>query len=388
MHSNGLVYDRVGTPADFMDLRDEWDGLVTSLSDTVFLTHTWLANWLVFLGEDWDVRTVTARDAGRLVAAIPLASRRTAGGVRRTEFMGSGTLTPNHLDVLALPEYRQTATRGFAHLLMEDAGEWDVLDLDKLPEDSSTAAELLTALSAGGARCELDDSAVCPYAELPATYEEFLASRSKTARRHTRERTRCIERENPQARFGMVRDEEELEAALGTLVRLHQQRWEERGYVGSFADPAVVRFHEATTRDLLRDGKLRFFTLTNDGEVMAALLCYRTNHTVQAYSCAFDPTWSSYRPGMVLGAYAIEQSILDGASRYDHLEGDEAHKASWAGHERRNVRLRAFSTSARGRAARLQHRANARAIEIARQVMPAPMRESLLKVAARARSAR
>lgn len=387
MTSASLTVETITTPAGFDGLRDEWNTLAAS-ADTVFLTHAWLSNWLRFLGQRQEPRVLLARDGARLVAALPLALGAGGAGIRTLRFMGSGTLTPNHLDVLAEEGYRDGAVSAFAAKVLAKSGSWDVIDLDKLPADTDTAEQLRSAFTAAGLPTSLADSAVCPYAVLPANYDEYFSSLSKSARRHTRERIRCIGREHPEARFGMVATEDELDRALEALVRLHQQRWEERGYAGSFHDPRIVEFHRATARDAFEQGFLRFYTLTEGETVAAAVLCYRMNGSVQAYSCAFEPSWGTYRPGMVLGAYAIEQSIAEGASRYDHLEGDEAHKSTWAGHVRDNVRLHAFGRGARGRLAHGMVLAQARAIDAGRRVMPAETREAVRKRLSKLRAAR
>lgn len=385
MGSSTLALETVRTHSGFDGLRDEWNALAGVAADTVFLTHAWLSNWLTHLGQAHDPLVLVARHDGQLVAALPLARRRRGPGVRVVEFMGSGTLTPNHLDVLAYEEHREAARETFVQHLLAERSEWDVLDLDKLPADTGTARYLERAFAGAGVPVSLAFSAVCPYAQLPDTYDEYFAGLSKSARRHTRERIRCIGREHPEARFGTVSTAEELDRALDALVRLHQQRWEARGYAGSFADPRVVAFHRDMSRDAFEEGFLRFHTLTEGDRVIACILCYRMNGSVQAYSCAFESSWGTYRPGMVLGAYAIEQSIAEGARVYDHLEGDEAHKSTWAGHERDNLRFHAFGRGLRGRLAHGSVLARAAAVRSARAVLPPEMREAILKRMSRMR---
>lgn len=363
---------------DFVALGEEWDALCATSVDTVFLTHAWLSNWLGILGQEWQPRVLTARGPAGLVAALPLASC-TVHGTRRVAFMGTGALTPNHLDVIALPGYEEEARRGFILLLTETAGTWDVLEFDKLPADSATPDALRSAFGDLGFRTSLATTAICPYTHLPDTFDEYFASRSKLTRRHTRERQRHLARDHPEARFGMVTNEAELSRALEALVRLHQKRWESKGYAGSFADPRVVRFHEATTRDALHAGKLRFYTLTEANSVVVAQLCYRTGGCTQVYSWAFDEDWAAYRLGMLFNSYATEQAILEGATRVDHLEGDYPHKWAWAMEKRENVRLRIFGRTARGRLLRSGEQAAAWTLAVARRVLPEALRESVRK---------
>lgn len=385
--SDGIEFVRMTSSEEFAALRPEWDALGAESIQTVFLTHPWLYNWLTILGEGWEPRVLLARESGRLVAALPLAGR-TTHGIRRLEFMGSGTLTPNHLDVIALPGYEEVAQRGFADLLARSAGTWDVVELDKLPADAPTPAALASTFGALGFRTSLITTATCPYADLPATFDEYFASISRSARRHTRERRRYLERENPEARVRTVDDEAERQQALEALVRLHQQRWESKGYAGSFADPLVARFHDAMTRDALAQGSLRFHTVVDGDTVAAALLCYRAGRSVQAYSWAWGPEWASHRLGMILNAHATEQAIAEGATCYDELEGDEPYKATWAKLKRENVRLRVFAHTARGRALMAGERIAAAAVATARQVLPEPVREAARKRMSTLRSGR
>lgn len=380
--TNALDVVWVRSRDDFEALKPEWDPLVFTSAPTAFLTHSWLSNWLSVFGDRYAPRVLTARSDGRLVAALPLVSRE-GRGVRRWEIMGSGTLTPNHLDLAAEPRYRAEALGRFIDELVGERTSWDVLDLDKLPGDTPTAAELQAAFSARGYATVSALSASCPYAELPETYDAYMAMLSRSARRHTRERVRCLAREHPDAVFGMADSEEAVDAALDSLFRLHQQRWQARGYAGSFADRRVTEFHRSMAHDALREGLLRLYTITEGEHVISALLCYKIADTVQAYSCCFDPEYGSYRPGMTLGAYAIEQSIAESATRYDHLEGTESYKATWSGHVRENLRLQVFGDTVRGRLAKNVDATLKAAESLGRKVLPEERRESLRKLASR-----
>lgn len=379
MVAEALSVQTVGNTTAFAALRDEWNVLANAAADTVFLTHSWLLNWLALLAERSTPYVLTARRDGALVAALPLAQSPGTLGARKLRFMGNGTLTPNHLDVLALPEERGQAINAFTMRLLDEQSTWDVLDLDKLPDDTETVTKLHEAFSAAGCGTSVNLSASCPYAVLPDTFDEYFAARSKSARRHTRERTRLIFREHPETQFSRVQTKAELDWALRSLVDLHQRRWRERGYAGSFADPRVVAFHRAVAADALEAGTLRFYSLREGERMIAAELCYRVNGCVQSYSCAFDPDWAVYRPGMVLISHCIEQSIAEGASRYDLLEGLEEYKASWAPDVRHNVRFCAFSTGVRGRASEASLAARKAAVAAARRVLPAGQREFIVQ---------
>ena len=114
-----LRFEWVTEPQRFIALRDEWNLLGSSAIRTVFLTHAWLSTWLHELAPEAELHVLTAWQEDRLVAAFPLFGTAEEGRGRRWAVMGTGTLTPNHLDVIAAPgvlracsgRVRQTAAR-------------------------------------------------------------------------------------------------------------------------------------------------------------------------------------------------------------------------------------------------------------------------------------
>ena len=111
-----MLIDVVTTQDAFVALGVEWDRLAR-LTENIFLERSWLSTWLEIYGTACTPWVLTARNEGVLVAAMPLAAVKDVFS-RRLEFMGAGPLTPNHLDIIALPELRSRALEAFAARLM------------------------------------------------------------------------------------------------------------------------------------------------------------------------------------------------------------------------------------------------------------------------------
>ena len=374
-----LRFDWITTREAFAGLRDGWTDLALTAS-TVFLTHSWLANWADHLGTSHELRVLVAWQGDRLVGALPLCAT-VRSRARVWEFMGVGTLTPNHLDVLALPEFRAAVLEGVAGRLLATAGEWDVLELDKLVAGSGTAGLLHERFSAEGLATSLDTTAVCPYVPLPPTYDEYISSLGTRMQRHLRADGRRLEREHPEVRYTMASGREEVARAMDFLIAEHQARWRgEKGYPGAFADKAVVAFHMANVIDADTDGSLRLSQITCGDEFVAVDYSYRVGRRVQTYQCSFNPAFSLYGPGVLSRGRAVLDSIGEGASEYDFLEGDEPYKAKLGAYEKReNVRVRVYRRTTAAAGARLASGISVAAGAVARQVLPPKLREGLLK---------
>ena len=378
-----LRFEWVTDPNSFLELRDQWNLLGSSAIETVFFMHAWLAAWLEELAPDAELHVLTAWDADRLVAALPLYGSQDAGRGRRWAFMGTGTLTPNHLDVIAEPEVLEQVRTRFVGLLLDESENWDVLEFDKLPADSETAQALDAAFARRGIATSCSVSAVCPYCDLPATFEEYVATRKRDLRKEMRQKRRRFAAEPDKYKLAFADTEEGALSALERLEAIHQARWQGKGYPGAFADPRVVAFHAKVVRAAVAAGYLRTYTLSIDGQVAAVSYNFRIGSTVQGYLSSFDARWADESPGVALRSYVIERAIAEGVTRYDFLEGSEHYKFAWCTDARENLRVRVFNRSVAGQVSRLRHAANETTVRLARRWVPRELRESVVKTMAR-----
>lgn len=351
---------RITTADEFAALAGPWEALRAEAgAANPFLAHDWLARWWQTYAPGRQLWTILAYDLaydpaanGRLIGAVPLVLERARLGARRLAFMGAGEAAPNHLDLLVVPAHRDAFAHAVADSLRAARGQWDVLELLSLAGDSPAAAAFLAALGPAGMTPAVSRFARCPFATLPATYEEYLRGRGYQLRGQVRSKGRKLRQAFPDAHFGQVQTGAELDPAFDALVRLHQARWAGRGELGAFADPRLVEFHRAFARDALRRDALRLYHLRIGGEFAAAFHCFRDGPRVSYYNAGFDQRWSKHSVGMLILAHAIERSIAEGATEFDFLQGEEAYKERWMTGCREDVRARAAAPHPRGRFAR------------------------------------
>ncbi|MBI2977047.1 MAG: GNAT family N-acetyltransferase, partial [Chloroflexi bacterium] len=77
-----------------------------------------------------------------------------------------------------------------------------------------------------------------------------------------------------------------------------------------------------------------------------------------------------YSVGIQTLAYAIEQSIAEGATEFDFLQGDEAYKTHWTTHSRANWQLQLPGPHLRGQLAWARRQVPARAGGWAKRRLP------------------
>ncbi len=338
----------IDSTEEFESLQSEWDELVVHTSGNVFLMHAWLSGWWRVYGDGNRLHIVTVRDSGKLVGALPLMLEKGTGGIRRLQFVGSGEVTPNHLDLIARPADEPGVMQALLEHLADIRSRWDVLELNKLLAHSNFPKSLKDFFDRRQMTTRLAPSTQCQYIALPESFDEYLKTRSYNKRRSlTRSKGKLIT-DYPSARFAFVRDPEELSRIMGKLIDLHQLRWRARGYPGAFATHQFRQFHYDTSSRFLKTGQLKMSYLEVDSQIIAVCYCFQIQDVVQGYLPSFDQQWAKYSPGALLKAYTIEQAIEEGAREFDFLEGEEADKIGWTTNSRSNLLCRVYASTWRG----------------------------------------
>jgi CelD/BcsL family acetyltransferase involved in cellulose biosynthesis len=328
------------------DLSSTWDGLLErSPAASPFASSAWHSAWAsVASPEEVEAsRAVLLNGSGGVVEAIlPVAVHEVT--FRRTRVTAltwaiGDLASPDHLDVLALPEADlATVIPALTSL------PWDMVILSNLAPDATNAIRLGEALRRGGCAVRLDPLWSCPYLDLPGSWDEYLASLSPNRRQTLRRKERKLSRDHVVSLtdYGTGR----LEEGLRRLVTLHEQRW---AGAGTFSDPRVTRLHRCFAEDAARRGRLWLATLDLDGVPAAAWYGFADRDTVYFYQSGRDPGREDQSVGAVLMGMMIRRAIERGYRRFDFLRGDEAYKLQWTATQRTTTELVVFRPSWRGR---------------------------------------
>ena len=325
--------------------RASWDALVSAMPHATPF-HSWA--WHRAAEESTPPSERSRRSSLQLAAAdgtpeaiLPLLAQRVPfrrAQVRALGWASGLAACPDHLDILARPGAEVEA---FVPVL--EALPWDAIILSDVAERAPGVERLTSAFAARGHHVTRAPLHCCPYLDLPADWDAYLAMQSPTRRQLLRRKERKLAREHAATLTEYAADR--FDDGWQLLLDLHQRRW---GGPGAFADPSVTT-HLRVFRSLVTaPADFWLTTLDLDGQPAAAWCGFAWRDTVYFYQGGRDPRWDAESAGVVLMAKMIRRAIEAGYRRFDFMRGDESYKRSWTSTARCTYEVVIFRPSWRG----------------------------------------
>ena len=327
--------DAPGAPAPlitseaFERLAPEWLRLHHAVPGATPFTHPeWAAVWLRHFGHGIEPVFLSVREGEELIGVAALDGSH-----------GAATLLgdPNVADygpLLALPGREATVAAGLLEWLLEDLTQ--SLNAWGLRADSPWSAAFAEGATRFGWRLSEEDEAVSPVAELPRSFDEFVAGLSKHDRHELRRKLRHLHESHTVAFSG----ETAPERIASQMPRLFEMMRASRNDKALFLTPAMEEFFRDLATAFAGLGVARLSTLEVDGVSAAMVLCFENAESSFLYNSGYDPSFAPLAVGLLSKACAIEEAIARGKRTFDFLRGEEEYKRHLGGVARRIVRLR------------------------------------------------
>lgn len=315
----------------FAELSRPWDELLNAArTRNIFLTWEWLYSWWETYGSGTAALHVLAwYDDDRLVAILPAwieQRRRWAAGpvTRHLRFLGTGEVYSDFLDLIVLGSHEAAVLADLADYLA-NANAWDVAEFT----DMSANAAILQLDGRSGLRTfARAEGGVCPVTTLEGDWDSFLASLSRKMRHEVRSDLKKL-RGSGEIEHRIAGRDLPLAEAMDEFVRLHQDRFVQRGEPGNFSSPRFTAFHQAAAARLLARGWLNLEFLAVNGANVACRYQFRYDDAVYDYLPGFDTRWSRQSVGVVLLGMSVKAAIDAGLRRFEFLRGREDYKYRW-----------------------------------------------------------
>jgi CelD/BcsL family acetyltransferase involved in cellulose biosynthesis len=303
--------------SDLADRREDWTRLAQS-SRNIFASWEWATTWWKHHATDGTPAfRACLRPDGEAFAILPLYLAR-RGRLRVLRFIGHGP--GDVLGPVCAIEDESAAGAALRAVLAQQPRRRLVFLAERLPPGSVGQA-------IGGTVIQRESN---PYLEIAgASWDEFLASRSRNLRQQVGRRARKLEKEHA-VRFRLCDEPERLDEDFDTLMRLHAARW---GHAGAFAG-ARGRFHRDFAWRALEAGWLRLWVMEADDRPVAAWYGFRFAGVESFYQSGRDPAWERLNVGFVLLTHTIRAAFDDGMERYSFLRGDEPYKDRFSSGDR------------------------------------------------------
>jgi CelD/BcsL family acetyltransferase involved in cellulose biosynthesis len=323
------------------EVEDAWRAHAEARANA-HVTPEWARAWLAVRGERARPRIAVSRDAGGKVRGVMPMARVRLGATSLLRFAGYDLGDFFHP---ACPEGDEEAVAAECVSALAAEPGFGGAILDFVPAGASWPAAAARASGLAIGRPYRDN--VLPWIDLSgASWEDYLATRSRNLRSQVRRKTKAVVRDFDAA-FRLA-DSATLAADLDALAELHERRWRGRS---SVFRPGRRRFHAGFAAAALGRGWLRLWVLELRGEPAAALYGWRLGDRYFYYQAGFDPRFERESVGFVLLARTIRGAAEEGASVYDLLRGGEDYKLRFAEAKRTVHTIPIFRPASRTRVA-------------------------------------
>ena len=319
-----------GDPRDFQ--RRNWSGLVQQdPAGTFFHQPAWLKLYWEEFGEASDELVLAfGLEGDEQVGAVGFErsgdTLRFLGGVEITDYLGPVALASE-----------KGAFVGALWDALGARGDWATADLWGIAEDSGWFELLAESATTRGMAIEeaSDHDGVAPFLPLPPTWEGYLGSLPAKLRHEIKRKAKKLEAEAGAFRI-VTAGTQDLVPLLDRFVELHRMS---EGPKGVFMVPGMEIFFRRLGEAFLSSGAFRLNFIEVDGQLAAGTIGFRWGDRFYLYNSAFDRSWGSLAPGMVLVGEDIRLAIADGAATFDMLKGDYPYKYRFGASPRRVRRL-------------------------------------------------
>ncbi len=329
--------------AEFQSVRRDWDQFTAShFPGNYNRTHAWLSAWWATYHHDRPALIYIQRRLadGKITAVAPLfTSRELLGGlpILSLQALGVGVGTD---DFLSGPE-----ARGFVGQVLSDLvnnRRWHVARFRRI-RNGDLCRELNEACAA--LACPLDAAETDDYyIEFPASFRDYLHSRSRNFRsslrvagnRAKKEGTVTMQVLDPIAEPDRV-------WAIGREVSA--KSWQFQQGKSHFNDKGFENFYANLSRAGHGVGGEEFSAMLIDHRPVAYLLGCLRERTFFAVDTAFNADYSFVSAGLLLLCGIIERLIEQGTADYFDFEGGGEYKAGYATHVRKATFLTMYNRS-------------------------------------------
>ncbi len=325
----------------FSELTDIWEALLSrSGTNTPFQQPGYLdAWWSTMGGGEWDDGElwlgVGKIEGGEIVGIAPLFFNKDRNG--RPSILNVGSVeVSDYLDFIV----SESATEEFVDALLgsldvEGPEGWEVLDLNNLPEGSSTVQALQRSAEKRGWRVEKERISPVPFVALADSWDAYLQALNSKRRKEVKRKLRRAEEYPARVNWRIVDGDALIEPEIDLFLGLMQNDSEKR----AFLTDKMMEFFRRLALISHERGWLQLAFLEVGGEPVFGYMNFDYDDKLWIYNSGFNPSHYELSPGWVLMAHLIRWAIDHGRTEVDFLRGDEDYKYRLGGVDRHIVHL-------------------------------------------------
>ncbi len=307
----------------FDSIWERWEEILPlSATNTVFVSPWWHKIWWDNFGEGSDSLILSVSKDSELLGIAPLMT--SSNGT--LTFLGDKDLS-DYFDFVVPRESEER----FYPALLEYLSEldWTNFDLPSLPSGSPTLERLPALARAKGWEVSVEEEETTPKAELPGSWDEFLAGLRKKDRHELRRKIRRLDRESENRQYAAANGDS-LDGSMREFFTLLRASREDKN---EFLTPDREKFFLDMARELASRDQFRLYFLEVDGEKVAACICFDYGDDFLLYNSGYEPAYSRLSVGLINKALSIRTAIEENRKVFNFLKGNERYKYNLGGRD-------------------------------------------------------
>lgn len=302
------------------ELSSHWDELVrTSPGNAAFRSIDWYTA-SCRKEDSWVPFAIVAFRAQNVMGILPFVIDRNDGTAK---FPHHGA---DYNDVIAHRGNPELIASLLTHALLSPHLCRRIL-LSRVRPDSCCAEALPYLTQQTNIKCLRREIDSYWYIQLPASFDDYLESRSRAFRKDVRRTLRNLERERLVVRELYPGELDPVHLPV-LLLKLCLARHKEK--CSLVRTPYIQRFLNEALPPAFGKRFLRAFAILRETQILALDLCMATADGLVTWSGGFLPEVEGCSPGTALFACEIQQAIAAGAQEFDFMRGDEEYKRRWS----------------------------------------------------------
>lgn len=333
----------------------EWIALCEQgASNEPFFRPEWFRAFVANFDE--ELKIVTVRRDGKLVAILPLATRReNMHGMPVRKLAAVFNLQSQRFDLVRTAD--ETDRSEIIHALWREIISikgWDVFETRLTYRDSWIAdlAEIARAAGFKAGEWIMDEA---PYVTLPEgddkqkLIDDYFKGLTKNRRKLLSKNLRHLE-EIGAVEFKVTRGYEP--SLMKKYFELEAQSWKARAGTDVNSDPRISALHEDFARECARRDAIAFHELKLGERTIAMYLSleFDARRTI-GWKMSFDEEFARFSPGNVLFREVLNECMRRGSLELDMLSPSNYNKRLFASGTREHSAFYIFRPTIRGRAA-------------------------------------
>lgn len=307
---------------------ESFDSLAAYWSDSdslrwlpLFVLPGWLRVWWQSFGMGAELYLRAVRLEKKIIGIAPLYIKGDVAAI-----IGS-TDVCDYLDFITAPGREQD----FFAVLLNDLRQKGInhLNLKSLRPDSTVLTDLVTVARERkyDVQCQPED--VSLELDLPATWDEYLATLAAKQRHEVKRKLRRLE-ESGKVRYLTVEDSAAVSTAMDTFLALFAQSSQAKA---TFMTARITSFFRSLADSMAEASLLRLGILELDRRPIAMVMAFDYRDGVYLYNSSYAPDYRSLSVGLLSKVLFIKDSIEKGRKRFDFLKGGEPYKYHLGGRE-------------------------------------------------------